>query len=299
MKICTWNMENLFLMMDKYQGEDLNLISEDHWQSFSTSLNTYNKHIQKTFDAAEVIKDIDADVYLLSEVGGVESIHNFNKYFLDNKYHYFIHQGNSRRGISVAAMVKKKNKDKFKYITNHRIQLNNGKYISRDFGELHLIDKKGKTKKIFITIHLKSKISSDDDFQGLKQRAAEIEALEILIKSLEEKYRCPIVLGGDFNANPTEYELKNLKNKMIDFQDLKKTNPLERCTHVYFTTQRQLNQFDLLWVSQNLKDKIELKESFVYHFKNEYGDDLGVAESFQEKLYYPSDHYPVILKIKD
>ena len=47
MKICQWNLENFYLLMDKYNGKDLNSISDKEWSSYSLSTTQKNKDLFK------------------------------------------------------------------------------------------------------------------------------------------------------------------------------------------------------------------------------------------------------------
>ena len=277
-------MQDLFIFLDKYKNEDINHLNNEKWSSFSLSLRK-NKPLDKLIDCSEVIKEIDADVFLLSEVGGKESLDNFNKLFLGNKYNVYIDEGNSKRGICVGFLVKKHIQCEFK--SNKNLKLENGELISRDFSEIETSD------YIFLSIHLKSQLNGKDDLRGIKQRSLEIKALENYIKNKDK----PVIIGGDFNCQKRDPELRSFAKELVDFHDIKKSSIEERCSHIYFSSQRILNQFDYIFTTKELKDEINVKESYNYRFKNEYGDCLGLAESFFEKSLYPSDHFPVILTL--
>src|SRR4051812_38264525 len=104
--LCTFNVENLFVFLENYSGEDLNLVSEKSWQSFTYGM-TPNKPLAKILSLAKAILDINADIYLLCEVGGRTSLENFNRHFLQNRYLVFHEESNSPRGIDLAYLVKK------------------------------------------------------------------------------------------------------------------------------------------------------------------------------------------------
>ena len=116
--------------MDKYNNEDLNTISNKAWEELSLAVINKNKNIEKIFDAAKVIKEIDADVYSLQEVGGVSSLENFNKYFLNDEYKVCFRESNSKRGIDIGFLVNKKFSTKV--IGNNKMKLENGSSFSRN-----------------------------------------------------------------------------------------------------------------------------------------------------------------------
>jgi hypothetical protein len=66
LKICQFNVENLFVFMDMYSGEDISLMSEDQWQSLAyAQLKFKQKPLFKLNKLAETIKDINPDVLML------------------------------------------------------------------------------------------------------------------------------------------------------------------------------------------------------------------------------------------
>ena len=66
-----------------------------------------NKPLKKTLWLAQSLLEIDADFILVNEVGGEESLTNFAREFLDDKYQAHVIEGNSERGIDVGYLVKK------------------------------------------------------------------------------------------------------------------------------------------------------------------------------------------------
>ncbi|MGH1467822.1 MAG: endonuclease/exonuclease/phosphatase family protein [Bdellovibrionales bacterium] len=298
MKICQWNIENLFLLMDQYEGEDLNTISNKDWQSLSLGNTTPNKHIQKIEDAAKVIRDINADIFLLCEVGGPESLKNFNSYFLNNEYEVIAFEGTSRRSLDVGFLIKKDISNNITSIDNKNLKLSDHSYFSRSLGEIHL-KKGGNLKAIFLLTHLKSKLTAEGDFQGLSKRALEIKGLNKHIKSLQKKFNDPkIILAGDLNSDLEDLRLMKLM-ALDNFLDLKSASTEEKCTHIYFGSSIAYHQFDYIFTTKNLRAFIELGHSYVYRFKNDYGDVLELPKILSEKFQHPSDHYPVVLQLKN
>lgn len=298
MKICQWNIENLFLLMDNYAGEDLSTITNKNWQSLSQGNTTPNKHIQKIEDAAKVIIDIDADIYLLCEVGGKESLQNFNSHFLNEKYDVIALEGTSRRNLDVGFLVKKGLSFDAVPVDNKNIKLSDHSYFSRSLGEIHL-KKDGELKLVLLLTHLKSKLTSEGDFQGLSKRALEIKGLNKHIRSIQKKFNDPkVILSGDLNSDLEDLHLMKLMD-LDNFLDLKGLSTVEKCTHIYFGSSIAYHQFDYIFTTKNMRELIELEESYVYKFKNQYGDILGLPEVMSEKFQHPSDHYPVVLKLKD
>lgn len=299
MKITTWNVENLFILMDKYQNQDLKNISNEEWESLSSSLSVKNKHLGKIEELSKIIDEINSDIIFLQEVGGKESLLNFNKYFLDNKYKCYINDGNSTRGIAVGFLVSKSSNLKIKFKTNKNMRLENGRRISRDFPQLEVYDKKENLILVLINVHLKSQISSDDDFKGMKQREMEIKLLNKFSKDIENEKKVPVIIAGDFNVDLNHGDERyDLKENFIDFHDLKKSEIQDRYTHAFFGQKRILNQLDYILISKKYKNKIILNKSYNYEFKTEYGDKLGIPDNMFERNLQPSDHRPIILSLK-
>ncbi len=284
--------------MDHYKGEDLHTISNKDWQSLSLGNTTPNKHIQKIEDAAKVIKDIDADIYLLCEVGGPESLNNFNSYFLKNEYDVIAFEGTSRRSLDVGFLVKKDLSKNITSIDNKNIKLSDQSYFSRSLGEIHLI-RDNEVQMVLLLTHLKSKLTAEGDFQGLSKRALEIKGLNKHIKSIQQSFNNPkVILAGDLNSDLEDLRLMKLMD-LDNFLDLKSSSVEDKCTHIYFGSTIAYHQFDYIFTTKNMRDLLDLNNSYVYRFKNDYGDVLKLPEILSEKFQHPSDHYPVVLQLKN
>lgn len=292
MKITTWNLENFFLLMDKYNGQDLNQISNEEWENLSLSLTQKNKNIEKVFEIANIIKEIDSDIYILSEIGGEESLLNFNKYFLNNQYNVFIKKSNSKRGIDIGFLIKKNYQAKLK--DNLKLKLDNKKRFSRNIAELRIYQD-NKLYLIILGIHLKSKRSSKEDFEGMTQRSMELKGLKNHINQLHEEKKVPIIIGGDFNCSIDEEDLSEFSKDLNEFHRIKKSTIKESFSFINMIKKQKI-QLDYIFSTRDIEYKLD--QSFNYRFKNEYGYIIDEPKNLYEKKLLPSDHYPVILKIK-
>lgn len=117
LKLMQLNAENLFIFTDEEIKKSIDHLSEREWKTIS-SATTPNKPLVKCRWLAESILDVDPDVIFLNEVGGLESIHNFNKYFLKNSYLPYLIEGNSDRGIDIGYLVHKRLPWRFELITH-------------------------------------------------------------------------------------------------------------------------------------------------------------------------------------
>jgi hypothetical protein len=162
-----------------------------------------NKPLEKTLSIAETIKHYSPDVLMLSEVGGKESLVNFNKHFLNEEYEVLLLEGNSDRGIDLGYLVKK-NLGLKPEVESHKkrpiwflyprelkeykkITRKNSLKFSRDVLELKL-KKDDETWMIFLLVHLKSKLDMDKkDFEGRARRQAELKELVNFLSGVKTK----------------------------------------------------------------------------------------------------------------
>lgn len=324
MKIAAFNVENLFFFTDKFPKEFfankayLETISQEQWDKYSVSKNR-NKPLFKMYALAGAIRDLDADLYLLTEVGGPKSIKNFCQYFLDNEYHFELIEGNSDRGIDLCYLFKKDFKNSFKVDYKLKSHKNRpldltipGKkkkaLFSRDVLQLDLISNAGVIfLKIFL-VHLKSYISDKElnDPNGRKRRKAELDKL-VEIYNEESTDTCPVIIGGDFNGAAgrveTGQEFLSIykKTKLEDILEILNLPHSERFTYSYFNKQNNVfrNQLDYLFIPKDLWAKVDHENSGIYHFKDEAGNVWPHPRRASEKFQQPSDHYPLYITLLD
>ncbi len=327
LRIAQFNLENFFVYIDYPLLTNLESLSETDWQKHSIS-SFENKSLQSIREIAKCMRDIDADIYALCEVGGVESINNFTKNFLNDEYRAFSIEGNSNRGIDLAYLVKKnlayscelrthKNRS-IDFLYPHERQSVAGGYLdadhslkfSRDVLELRLRAVNCVEPEIvLLNVHLKSQLDKDNiDPLGKDRRRAELEKLiEIYTEILGEFHeKVPILIAGDFNGiaskQLTDPEFLNLhlKTTLQDVFDLAEIPQDNRVTQLQFAPSGKCwkKQFDYIFVSQNLKNMIIANETFVYRFKDEFGSEMKLPATLNEKRKLASDHYPVVTTIK-
>ena len=323
LRISQFNLENFFVYMDYPLLTSLDQMTESEWQKHSIS-NFENKSLLNIRAIAKCIRDINADVYALCEVGGIESIQNFAKNFLADEYRAFSIEGNSDRGIDLAYLVKanlafqidlRTHKDRsIDFIYPHEKQSVQGGYLdpkyqlkfSRDVLELRLFKNSSEEPSLIVlNVHLKSQLDKDNiDPQGKDRRKAELEKLleiynEIYV-GLNEKV--PIVVAGDFNGIASQYgtdpEFLSLRKKttLQDVFDLAEIPQEQRVTQLQFAPSGKCwrKQFDYIFVSPNLQKHVIASETFVYRFKDELGSEMSLPSTLNEKRKLASDHYPVV-----
>ena len=77
-----------------------------------------NKPLFKTIQIAQTIQSMNVDILQLTEVGGLESLKNLNKYFLDDQFSPILIEGNSDRNIDVGFLIRKNSQFYFDLLTH-------------------------------------------------------------------------------------------------------------------------------------------------------------------------------------
>lgn len=140
----------------------------------------------------------------------------------------------------------------------------------------YVLLKEKKTKQSFwvFNTHL--------DHQGEIARTEGIEVILLKIKMLNTK-NYPVVLLGDFNSEPTEERIINLRKLMIDSQEVSEEKPFGPSgTFNGFKHNEAVNKrIDYIFLSKEKNLKV-----------NKYA-----VLSDSKDLKYPSDHLPVYVEI--
>lgn len=297
LKVLVLNAENLFVFMDKWQGQDLGTMTEPQWQLSNAGLLD-NKPLSKLHDLAQGLRMIDADIILLTEVGGLISLQNFNRHFLGGAYREFLEEGNSDRGIDMGFLVRG---DWDVELRSHRDHpLNHVKYqrFSRDVLKLEL-KHQGKLWFNVLLVHLKSKLNSKgDDFEGRTRRAVEVRALANLAHQQDQSV--PLLLGGDFNGialrsdpEPEFLPLFHLAN-LEDAAEVAQIPLDERFSYIHFRSGlRVLQQLDYLFLNPAARPLLIPDSVQFPRYQDRHGNPLPVPAFFDQKKLLPSDHFPL------
>jgi endonuclease/exonuclease/phosphatase family metal-dependent hydrolase len=307
--LCEYNLENLFISLEYYDGRDLIEVTEEEWRSFALAqFRTKQKPISKVFGIAQAIERINPDILLLTEVGGCDSLENLNRHFLKDRYQPYFVEGNSKRNIDLGYLVRRD----LSYIVearSHRdapveVSTYRGRYMSRfsrDVAELRLYDE-SRLAMIVLLAHLKSMLSTDQDIRGKDVRTAEAIALTQIYQELRREHsNVPIVVGGDFNANLSSLELELLRNSdLSDFHDCIGTSSENRVSLMHFEMDGSARPqvLDYLLVSPHLCDRIVKEKSYTYRYRSFYDIPEPLPNSHQARNRQPSDHYPLVLTVK-
>ena len=335
MKVAQINAENLFLFLDEVPAAGFQNLSERDWQKLSHA-SVPNKSLVKTRWLAETLLEINADIVGVNEVGGLESLTNFARYFLRDQYQAYLIEGNSDRGIDVGYLVKRQfardhnatfelrsHKDRpLNFLYPHEQQSNayfasvapekvvKTHYFSRDCAELRLF-RPGQTSPalVFLLVHLKSKLDPEGiDPQGKTRRAAEARVLAEIYREIrnESNPPPPVLVAGDFNgfARP-----EKSAEEFAEFarSDLKSVVSVaghadeKAATQILFsrTSGMQCLEIDFIFMSPELESYLVKDEVEVFRYRSDLNVVLALPQTLDQRLALPSDHYPVVAVFKN
>jgi hypothetical protein len=275
------NCQDLFIFMDKYRGQDLLTMSETDWQLLSASFKE-NKPLQKVIELATGIKLSNPDIIALVEVGGEESLTNFNQHFLDDAYQVFFTPTNSDRGIDYGFLVKKS------LASQCELKSYRDKAFARALQCLNLNDQ----LKIFL-IHMKSKLNlKGSDFEGRTQRQKEVA----MVAKILAQYNTPYVLCGDFNGL---YDDQEGEPEYAPLRKLDLINPLPGVvTFYYFDKFEARNPYQLDYCLVQRKNRSIIAQIEVSELFDTMQNPYPTPEKLDDKRLLPSDHYPLIIKFE-
>ena len=299
------NAQDLFLFMDKHDQTSLEDLTETKWQLMSSSL-FFNKSKDKCLALAQTIRDSGADIVMMTEVGGHESLANFARFVLNDEYISLSLPSNSDRGIDLGYLIKKTLPYELALHTHVDFALPApAKRFSRDVLRLDLI-RDEKIEMIFLLVHIKSKLDlKRADFEGRTRRVHEVKGLLQIYEKLLV-HQVPILVGGDFNGHAgekdTEEEFKAIyqETDLKDIAFLANIPEEERFSYIYFTRggNRFVQQIDYLFISEKFAHLIEPGECYFPRYKNPSGTPMPIPTRMEQKNTLPSDHYPFLASLR-
>ena len=282
-------------------------LTEIKWQLMSSSLFS-NKSKEKCQILGNTIIDANADIVMVTEVGGPESLSNFARFVLNDEYLALSLPSNSDRGIDLGYLIKKSLAYKVDIHSHIDFPLPlPAKRFSRDVLRLDLKEN-DEMKMILLLVHIKSKLDlRKEDFEGRTRRVLEIKGLVDIYLDLKHRFPdIPILVGGDMNGHAgekgTEEEFKQIYDKtdLRDIAFLARIPEEERFSYVYFNRggNRFEQQIDYLFVSSRFSDRIVPTECYFPRYKNQNGLPLPIPKRMEQKNILPSDHYPFLATLK-
>lgn len=325
LKVGLLNVENLFLVFDHEVPQHHTKLTEPQWQALSTSIFE-NKPLQKCVQIARVIKQNNPDIMMLCEVGGFESLKNFNRLFLDDAYHVALLEGNSDRNIDVGYLINKS--ASFKYdLRSHKErplsflypheQLSKktgypikgqSQFFSRDCAELRVYSTIAQKPELIILLtHLKSRLDPERiDPGGTERRAAELRTcLEIYKDVRLQNPDVPVIFAGDMNGfagrtkTDAEFEPLYKETDLEDVLEVANVSPEKRSTFYQIKNARvDGRQIDYCFISKHLRNYLNTESAAVYRYQDEFGFDIAAPRHLEDKLRLPSDHYPLFFTLE-
>lgn len=268
------NAQDLFLRLSyRVAPKDLKGLTEDQWQQLGAG-EAPLKPLRRLFGLAQAFDDVDPDIVMLCEVGGEESLREFNRLFLGGDYDTYFVPGNSDRGIECGFLVHR-DLGLHVEIESHRDvpvdflyphERNPGampevvaragliplpprgkRRLSRDVPELRLYrasaPKAEKPGLILLMTHLKSAVDPDGiDPGGIARRTAELRAILNVREAIAKRHgpSVPIVLAGDMNGHASRIDTASAFTPVYRETDLKDALELagralpDRMTHITF-----------------------------------------------------------------
>jgi endonuclease/exonuclease/phosphatase family metal-dependent hydrolase len=261
---------------------------------------------------ADAITSNKLDVVVLQEVDSLESLKRFNSERLAAAYRPLLIPGNDGRHVGFllkkdlpfrTELVSHKATTDLYPITGTQMPI-----FSRDLPALHVWTSEQPEGEapllVLLGTHKKSKITRRGDPESVALRSLQAQAAADIVAHYRRKWgaQLPVLVAGDFNGTVHEGpEFRPLTEMLEDSLDLgsrpARSND-ERATHAFLSNGDNpiYNQLDAILLTPNLRDAVE--ESFVHRYKDAQGNVLRLPRSSAERELNPSDHYPVVLKLR-
>jgi hypothetical protein len=326
LKFGLFNAENLFLLFDQPVPPHFQKLSELQWQKLSNSVYE-NKPLSKCLEIAQLIKENDPDIMMFCEVGGLESLKNFNEMFLNSAYSVALIEGNSDRHIDVGFLIKKTGSFYFDLATNKNRPLNflyphettsvktgypvKGvtHFFSRDCAELRLFrSDRNQPFLIILLTHLKSRLDPERiDPGGTERRTAELRtALDLYNEISAQHPNTPVIFAGDMNgfagipSTDPEFAAIYAETDLQDVLELANVSADKRSTFYQIKNGSKVDgkQIDYCFLPRSLKSNLKIESALVYRYKDEFGFSLDTPKSLEHKMKLPSDHYPLFFALE-
>ena len=302
-----YNVENLFLRVGKYdrgQGNQLQQVSDIEVKS-----------PEALKGVATAILDSNPDFVTLEEVESQASLEEFNKTYLNSKYKAILIDGNDERGINIGFLVKNDLPISF-LIESHKnttwTDPTDGQVhplFSRDFPALIVSRADTNSKQpLFILLgnHAKSMRDRPGDPKSNILRAAQYKGMGVIIDQYRARFgqNVPLMLAGDFNTEVRKgmagsEAVAPIHSRMTDAFDAVGAQGLSRMTHTFHPrgdTRSFYHQLDALFVTPSLAKAIV--SATTYRYKDAQGNPKPMPRSYEERSLNPSDHFPIVVKIK-
>ncbi len=300
--IALWNIENFFL--------------EDSPTLLKSSSNR-PKENKKRMEVGEIMRQMNADIWCLCEVGGIEAMEWINHQLLESKYTIFFPSITSGRGIDNGILVRKDLNLQIKFLThvptNMRETLKDSPNYEKEFHywkrgqramlEIQCYNKHGQFLFELIHTHLKSPVTEiGKDPNGRNKRRCELDYLNNLIQQFNLHFRdMPLFVTGDFNCplkDPDMQEfIKNsdLKN-YLEFTNHPPGDQWSLAQRAYGMTSSPL-LIDFMLMRPGHGHLVNSELSGIWSMRDSDQQIMSLPKFAHFRHELPSDHRPQILTL--
>ncbi len=268
-----------FLVLDKYWNEETFVVSTFNIQWLGDGINDRFERTENDYNnIANIIKQIDADIYGLQEIENENALKRLMNYLTD--YRYIIFESTGQQNV---ACLYKSNVEIFSSYLYYPLTLN----IKNQRPGLVIEGRKGNFDWIIKIVHLKS-TSRYDHIEGKVQESIEIRSSQVnvlrhwLDSVLSLSNEQDIIIIGDFNDSPKKRE--TTLAPLLEISEITfLTDGLKSCKNPFW----QL--IDHIVVTNSAKNRFITGGLWMYNFHQSLSD----IES--EKV---SDHCPIIVSFE-
>lgn len=260
MKIATYNIENLFdLNSDSNRYEEYIPNSKSNW-----NLKNYRIKLQ---NIAKVIKDIDADIIALQEIGSLEALKDLRATLTQSGLYYKYYKIADKKNTNIKVAIL----SKIPFLYSKEISVTSSyKYRNILETKFNINDK---DLYVFVN-HWKSKAGPE---------SMRIVSAKALRKRVEEiGHDKNIILVGDFNSDYEEYikfikkrEHNDTNGKTAINHVLKSIKQNQKASYVKYIKDNFYN----LWYDVNEANRY----SYIFRGKKEALDNILVSQSLLNK----------------
>ncbi len=299
----TWNLENLFMFQGKYEHD----LPGKMRKVEGPNTNQRPKPENEINDIIRIIDEVAPDFVVAQEVESLNALKNAADRS-QIKFRTFLIEGNDSRGIDIGFMVKEDLPFYIRHVTYKDemwldpVSGKQEKLFSRDLPALEIRIDENQEKPSFVIFgnHAKSKRDRPHDPESRNWRRNQYDRAAELVESYKKK-GIPVFFAGDFNIDiGRDHEADKLKEKLSSaFDHAEDSVPVDqRITHTYHPRGGVTHkaQMDDIWISEGLENQIVSAK--IYQYKYPDGALMPIPETFQQREKQPSDHRPVIIRVR-
>lgn len=266
----------------------------------------FSKPEKLMWQLTEALVRREPDVIVLQEVGSLEVLENFVRYYLHDQYEVYFNQAIPHNVHNIGFLVRKTSGLEAQIETHARemwvdpVDHQLKPLFHHDAPALLIYEKKKSKKKplmVLIGHHGKSKKHRRGDPESRALREAQIRGLRRMVDSYHIRFGNDLVVAvaGDFNTELGEHRNSEMDafRDMRDVFDINDLHPAQRVTHTYFPHDQppEFEQIDAIFL--NKSSRLRRVKSGVDYYRKD-GRILPLPRNVAERdRQQPSDHYPL------